>query len=140
MRAGLALAALLGAAPPALGQQADGDAHAAEMIETARHYYGVARSVGGCRAATDPDEIVVCARRRPDPRYEPPPPPLPQDAKAIALGAPPMGGGAGVGVSVRGCFLQKCPRPLYFIDVSALPQAPPGSDAERIAKGEMPAR
>lgn len=31
------------------------------------------------------------------------------------------------------------PPPVYYIDVSALPQAPEGSDADKIAKGEMPA-
>jgi len=125
---------------PAHAQEAsDGDARAAEMIEEARHYYGVARTVSGCQAATDPDEIVVCARRRPDPRYEPPPPPMPQDAKTVALGAPPVGGGVGAGVSVRGCFLQKCPKPLYFIDLKAIPEPPPGSEADLISRGEMPA-
>ena len=31
------------------------------------------------------------------------------------------------------------PPPVYYIDVSALPQAPEGSDADKIAKGEAPA-
>ena len=35
--------------------------------------------------------------------------------------------------------LQKCPPPpAIFIDVSALPEAPPGSDADRIARGLPP--
>ena len=37
-----------------------------------------------------------------------------------------------------GCFsFGKVPPPMIFIDVKALPQAPPGSDADLIAKGEM---
>lgn len=30
------------------------------------------------------------------------------------------------------------PRQLYIIDLKALPEAPAGSDADRIAKGEVP--
>lgn len=37
------------------------------------------------------------------------------------------------------CFLAKCPPPpAYFVDVAALPEAPPGSDADRIARGLPP--
>ena len=125
---------------PAAAQDAAADARAADMIEESRHYYGVARSVSGCAAPSDPDEIVVCARRRPDPRYAPPAPPLPPDNKTLALGAPPVGGGFGASVSVRGCFLQKCPKQLYFIDLKAIPEPAPGSEAYAIAHGEAPAR
>ena len=41
-------------------------------------------------------------------------------------------------VVARGCFIPPCaPPPMIFIDVKALPQAPAGSDADLIAKGEM---
>jgi len=30
------------------------------------------------------------------------------------------------------------PPPIYYIDLSKIPEAPPGSDADRIAKGEVP--
>ena len=30
------------------------------------------------------------------------------------------------------------PPPVYIFDITALPEAPPGSDADRIAKGEIP--
>jgi hypothetical protein len=44
-------------------------------------------------------------------------------------------------VVARGCFIPPCPPPpMVFIDVKALPQAPPGSDADLIAKGEMKER
>lgn len=44
------------------------------------------------------------------------------------------------GVAVaRGCFIPPCPRPMpVLIDVAALPEAPPGSDADRIARGLPP--
>jgi len=39
-----------------------------------------------------------------------------------------------------GCFLQSCPPPpAYIVDFDALPEAPEGSDADKIAKGEKPA-
>ncbi len=48
---------------------------------------------------------------------------------------------AGGGGTIRGCLpgLQKCPPPpALIIDVTALPQAPAGSDADRIARGLPP--
>lgn len=33
----------------------------------------------------------------------------------------------------------KVPPPIYYIDLSKIPEAPPGSDADRISKGEIPA-
>jgi hypothetical protein len=39
----------------------------------------------------------------------------------------------------RGCFIGPCPPPLaIMIDIEALPEAPPGSDADRIARGLAP--
>lgn len=47
----------------------------------------------------------------------------------------------GGGGTIRGCLpgIQKCPPPpALIIDVTALPQAPAGSDADRIARGLPP--
>ena len=42
-------------------------------------------------------------------------------------------------VVARGCFIPPCPKPMpILIDVTALPEAPPGSDADRIARGLPP--
>ena len=42
-------------------------------------------------------------------------------------------------VAARGCFIPPCPPPMpILIDVEALPEAPPGSDADRIARGLAP--
>lgn len=107
------------------------------MIEDARTYYGTKQPLRGCQAAGEPDEIMVCGHVRPDPRYEKVAPPRFDRAKMAAFGAPPVGGGVGGSVTVRGCFLQKCPKPLYIIDLKAIPEPPPGSDADLIARGEM---
>ena len=42
-------------------------------------------------------------------------------------------------VTIRGCFIPPCPPPpALIIDVEALPDAPAGSDADRIARGLPP--
>ena len=45
----------------------------------------------------------------------------------------------GVTMSIKGCFIPPCPPPpALIIDVEALPEAPKGSDADRIARGLAP--
>lgn len=45
----------------------------------------------------------------------------------------------GVGATMKGCFFPPCPPPpALIVDVTALPEAPPGSDADRIARGLPP--
>ena len=42
-------------------------------------------------------------------------------------------------VVARGCFIPPCPPPMpILIDIEALPEAPPGSDADRIGRGLAP--
>jgi hypothetical protein len=42
-------------------------------------------------------------------------------------------------VTIRGCFIGPCPgEPALIVDVARLPVAPPGSDADRIARGLPP--
>ena len=42
-------------------------------------------------------------------------------------------------VVARGCFIGPCPKPRAIVtDFAALPDAPPGSDADRIAQGLAP--
>ena len=54
--------------------------------------------------------------------------------------APEMFGIPDHGIVVaRGCFIPPCPPPpAYIIDFDSLPEAPPGSDADRIARGLPP--
>ena len=90
------------------------------------------------------DEIVVCAPRDPDKDRYPGREEL-ESAKSVRDGLPrapdlepkyPKGQ-----VSIKGCFIPPCPPPaMIFIDVKALPEAPPGSDADKVAKGEIPER
>ena len=127
--------ALLPAAPLHAGEP-DKPPTANQIIAHARDYFGIADPEKSCGETLPDGVIVVCARPKPPPsRYEEVKPYAQPDPKMIALGAPPVGHGVGAGVSIRGCFLQKCPKDLYFFDISALPEPAPGTDADKIAKG-----
>lgn len=54
--------------------------------------------------------------------------------------APDVFGIPDTGVVVaRGCFIPPCPPPpALIIDLLAIPEAPPGSDADRVAQGLAP--
>ncbi|MGF7146742.1 hypothetical protein FHS96_000351 [Sphingomonas zeicaulis] len=135
LAAGLAIIALPAAAQ---AQPADGST-AAAMIETAKQFYHVRQMPLDCDDDADPmmpDAIIVCGRARPGPRLTTSAPPAGPDPMRITLSAPPPGGGVGAGVTIRMCFLQACPKPVHLIDLAAIPVAAPGSDADRIAKGE----
>ena len=79
-------------------------------------------------------EITVCGHDDSD-QYR-----IPGNKSATGTGIPhadvghhnPPGG-----VTMHSCFLQKCPKEVYLIDIDAIPKPPPGSDAEKIANGEM---
>ena len=90
--------------------------------------------------STDASEIVVCAPRDPEKERFPGRETL-DSVKSTYDGIPrapdlrPVYPGP---VVARGCFIPPCPPPkMIFIDVKALPEAPAGSDADLIAKGEM---
>ena len=87
----------------------------------------------------DATEIVVCAPREPRENRYPGREQL-DSVKSTYDGLPrapdlrPVYPGP---VVARGCFIPPCPPPkMIFIDVKALPEAPPGSDADLIASGE----
>ncbi len=131
----LLLLGLAASAAPLRAGGPDGDASAA-MIEKARQFYGVGRSVGSCGTTSASGEIVVCGRRKPPPRLDPVEPTVQPELKMIALGSPPIPLRP-PSVTIRGCFLQKCPKDLYFIDLAAIPEGAPGTDADKISKGQM---
>ncbi|MFM5895627.1 MAG: hypothetical protein ACKOQM_14515 [Novosphingobium sp.] len=145
-RVGLALLALT-MAMPAAAQTATPDAAATDgkvagMIETAHAVYGVRDSRAACRPKPG-DEIVVCADHGEDQRI-PSTAETDPDSRAARRAldgniprAPDVAsikcrrGADGV---CRGNF-GGAPTPIYYVDVTKLPQAPAGSDAEAIANG-----
>jgi hypothetical protein len=144
-----AIALVLSAANPASAQdasasatggstssQARADARTRELLENAREAYAIPKKASRCEEAAVGNEIVVCAHDDDD-RFR-----AEGNVDSTDTGVPhadvghhpPPGG-----VTARGCFLQKCPKEVYLIDLSKIPMPPPGSDADKIAKGEMAA-
>ncbi len=143
----LALAAVPCA--PALAQQDGGDEDVVgPMLEEARKTYRVdppePERPADCPEAVG-NEILVCAPVESDPdRYRITSSLDNGDDSHLSWGgeAPDVSGpGIFKGPATVGglCFIPPCPKdPVYVVDVAALPEAPPGSDADRIARGLAP--
>lgn len=87
-----------------------------------------ARNNDQFRAQSSSDEDPTSSAGTNDGRLTPPD----VAGNGIFKGKPTMGGM---------CLIPPCPPPpVYMIDLSTIPEAPPGSDADKIAKGEVRAR
>jgi hypothetical protein len=141
----LALALML-MLPAAAQAQADPDAVDRQVqarIETTKKLYGVPDPRLRCRPKEGSDEIVVCRDRGEDQQIErgDPDPNTLEGRRALNGGVPrapqfDRGSCKGKPGCIQGGW---APPPVYYIDVTKLPEAPPGSDADKIAKGEMEA-
>lgn len=122
------------------------DRKVAERFEAAKDKF----SVGGRRKRCQPaeaGEIVVCGNDTPDQRV----PSTAQSDPNSRAARRALDGNIPSAPNVAYIQCRRgpdgvcrgnvggAPAPVYYIDVSALPQAPEGSDADKIAKGEMPA-
>ncbi|MEY4671343.1 MAG: hypothetical protein RLZZ415_1222 [Pseudomonadota bacterium] len=133
------------AAIPAGAQAPDPDLQVAERLAAAKSRLGVETVQDRCRNARKSGEIVVCIDRGEDLRV---PSTAESDPSSLAARralnngiprAPQLDRGSCKGQP--GCVVGGwAPPPIYVIDPAALPQAPEGSDADRIAKGELPDR
>lgn len=133
------------AAIPAGAQAPDPDPQVAERLAAAKSRLGVETVQDRCRNARKSGEIVVCIDRGEDLRV-----PSTAESNPSSLAArralnngipraPQLDRGSCKGQP--GCVVGGwAPPPIYVIDPAALPQAPEGSDADRIAKGELPDR
>lgn len=138
------LALVLALSAPALAQSdpAELDTKVEQRLDQAKAAYGVPDPRLRCRPEPGSDEIVVCVDRGEDQRVDrgPPDPKTLEGRRALNGGvprAPQFDRGSCKGQP--GCITGGwAPPPVYYTDVSALPEAPPGSDADKIAKGEMP--
>ena len=142
------LAALLLSSPLA-AQDAAGDEEpqgvtAEQALAAAKEAYGPpdSRAKAACPAPKPGDEIVVCAQETDNDKYR----------VRSSSDLDPTGAGASGGVPrapdmetkypgvavASGCFIPPCPPPMpVLIDLKAIPEPPPGSDADRIARGEL---
>ncbi|QQN74628.1 hypothetical protein [Croceicoccus sp. YJ47] len=92
-----------------------------------------------CRPSSG-DEIVVCAPVVRDERVASYTTRNPTSPEARNLGVPDVVDVDGMPPCLAFCVTSKfgyAPPPVYIVDFGALPDAPPGSDADRIARGEM---
>lgn len=135
---GLALMAL--ASGSARADPAAPDARSEALIEQAREQWRVPPELDRCAEAAEAGEIVVCAVRD-NSRYRAAPSSSADPASREALRdgmprAPQLDRGSCKGQAV--CIVGGwAPPPLYIIDLAAIPEAPPGSDADKVARGEM---
>lgn len=115
---------------------------AEQVIDQAKDAYGPPPPKGACKPGK-PGEIVVCGGDEDQSQF-----------RVKSSGElDPTGAGARDGVPhapdlepkypgpvvARGCFIPPCPPPkAVLIDLKAIPEAPPGSDAERVGQGLPP--
>lgn len=112
---------------------------AEQALANAQAVYSAApKKVEPCPEATG-DEVVVCARHEdPAKQYVPSNTDSgdPNDGVPHAPDVSTLPSCAGATMCSR---VGKQPRQLYIIDLKAIPEPPAGSDADKIAKGEMAA-
>ena len=133
------LAALAAAPAPAdpPGPAAATDAQAQGMVETAKQVYGPRITTASC-AKEDADEIVVCLDRPKDQRVaQSPPDPNTLEGRRALNGGIPRAPQFDRGYCKECPHFGRVPPPVYYVDIKALPAAPAGSDADKIAKGEL---
>ncbi len=123
----------------------DLDSKVAERIEITRERYGPPAPRRRCESSGDADAIVVCAPDRGEDQRVP----STADSDPASLEArrelnngvpraPQLDRGSCRGQA--GCMVGGwAPPPVYVIDVKAIPEAPEGSEADLIARGEKAA-
>jgi hypothetical protein len=142
-----ALVALFFAAP-VMAQAPTGagskDSEIAEMMLRSKSAYSTTRSRTECYERAASGEIVVCAQDDSRFRAQSTSDIDPLSSQALNDGSirPPDLEPKYPGfTAARGCFIPPCPKgPAYFVDLEAIPQAPAGSDADLIARGEKRAQ
>ena len=138
----LALLAALAWPSLALAQSdtAATDQKVAAMIDQAHAVYGVPDRQQRCKPATG-DEIVVCADHGGDQRV---PSTAESDPSSLAArrnlnNGVPRAPQFDRGYCASCQHFGKVAPPVYYVDLDSLPAPPEGSDADKIAKGEMAA-
>lgn len=118
------------------------DARVAERIVSAGETYRSAPDEPACPGGTEggDNDIVVCAREDSTQwrvRSSRETDPLSREALRDGLPrTPQLDRGSCKGQP--GCMVGGwAPPPVYYIDLKAIPEAPAGSDADKVAKGEM---
>lgn len=138
-----AMAIMLGLSAPALAQSNPDelDEQVQARLDAAKAKYGVPDPRLRCRPKPGSDEIVVCVDRGEDQRtgsggnYDP----NTLEGRRALNGGVPRAPQFDRGYCAECPHFGSVPPPPYYIDMKAIPEPPPGSDADKIAKGEMAA-
>lgn len=132
--------ALAGTAAQAQSADDDLDRKVAERFEAARAKFGVGGRRQRCQPA-EAGEIVVCGNDTPDQRVPSTAETDPNSraARRALDGNIPSAPQFDHGYCAKCPHFGRVPPPVYYVDIKALPEAPEGSDADKIAKGEAPA-
>lgn len=116
-----------------------------QALAAARTAYGPPdpRARTECPPQQPGGEIVVCAELEEQSQFRVQSSGALDPAGAGARGGVPRAPDVGTvypgAVVARGCFIPPCPPPMpALIDLKAIPEAPPGSDADRVARGLAP--
>lgn len=115
---------------------------ASQAMQNAQKAYGPPGPDDGCTRGSD-GEIVVCANDADNEKYRVKPTSEldPDSDEALDDGvprAPDFADSCKKAGQDKACIgFGSVPPPAYFIDFDELPDAPEGSDADKIAKGEM---
>lgn len=134
----VAFLAFLPATAMAQSDSTDLDRKVADRIAQSRALYDVPDPRLRCRPKPGSDEIVVCVDRGEDQRVDRSAP----DPNTLA-GRRALDGGVPRAPQFDRGYCAECPHfgsvppPVYYIDMTAIPEPPAGSDADKIAKGEM---
>ncbi|MFT4028160.1 MAG: hypothetical protein QM676_15395 [Novosphingobium sp.] len=147
MAQAIALLLFIAGSAPALAQNADADADAKarDMVDRARTSYGPMtpeQARKACRSQTKEGEIVVCApgddkefRVQSSSQLDPG---SRQSTRTGVPRAPQLDKGSCKGTGRIGCIgIGGKGHEIYMIDLTSIPATPEGSDAEKVAKGEM---
>jgi len=140
-------AAVILPAAAAAQSDAEPDQRIARMIENARHAYsspaqGYCDATQGDTNQGDGEEIVVCAPARGNRWRVPSTSASAPDSPAALNDGLPRAPWVSRLPDCRGgdCMgFGWAPPPVHMIDLKAIPEPPAGSDADRIAKGELAA-
>ncbi|MEJ2456796.1 MAG: hypothetical protein P8Y58_01070 [Novosphingobium sp.] len=132
-------------APPAGGKVSEEDRAIAERMLGTGDRITPDTSRNHCLRTIKQGEITVCAPDEEEFRVQSTAELNPYSAEALddgRLHAPDVSGLPNCSPGSRnGCIgIGSVPPPVYMIDLSSIPEAPAGSDADKIAKGEMRAR
>ena len=127
-------------AQPASGKSDPVDQTIQVFITQQKKVYGpAARRNQNCGLENSKGEIVVCAADHgEDVRVPSTTDSDPTSREAQNTGMPRAPNVSGLPGCARGCIgIGKGPPPVYMIDLKDIPDAPKGSDAEKVANGEI---